>query len=52
MRYFEASDHASFYAKDIPVLFAFTGTHADYHRPTDDTPLIDFDGMYAHRQLR
>jgi hypothetical protein len=42
---FNASDHASFYYKDIPVLFAFTGTHPDYHRPSDDTERINFDGM-------
>lgn len=29
------SDHATFFHKNIPVLFFFTGTHADYHRPTD-----------------
>jgi hypothetical protein len=51
MRFFEASDHASFYRKDIPVLFAFTGTHPDYHKPTDDTPLIDFGGMYRIANL-
>jgi hypothetical protein len=42
---FNASDHASFYYKDIPVIFTFTGTHADYHRPSDDSPLINYDGM-------
>lgn len=42
---FNASDHASFYYKDIPVLFSFTGTHAEYHRPADDTDLINFSGM-------
>lgn len=42
---FNASDHASFYYKNVPVLFAFTGTHADYHRPSDDTNLINFAGM-------
>ncbi len=42
---FNASDHASFYYKDIPVIFTFTGTHPDYHRPSDDTPLINFEGM-------
>jgi S1-C subfamily serine protease len=31
--------------KDIPVLFAFTGTHVDYHRPSDDTERINFPGM-------
>lgn len=39
------SDHASFNEKGIPVLFLFTGTHRDYHRPSDDTPLINFEGM-------
>ncbi len=39
------SDHESFYRKGVPVLFAFTGTHRDYHRPTDDTNLINFPGM-------
>ncbi len=38
------SDHASFYAKDIPVLFAFSGLHEDYHRPSDDVDKIDYDG--------
>lgn len=39
------SDQQSFYVKDIPVLFAFTGTHSDYHRPSDDTHLVNFAGM-------
>lgn len=42
---FFASDHASFYKKDIPVLFFFTGTHADYHRPSDDAEKINYEGM-------
>jgi hypothetical protein len=29
------SDHASFYAAGIPVLFLFTGNHDDYHKPSD-----------------
>jgi Zn-dependent M28 family amino/carboxypeptidase len=29
------SDHTSFYNRKIPVLHFFTGTHADYHRPSD-----------------
>ncbi len=40
------SDHASFYMKDIPVLFFFTGAHADYHRPTDDMDKINYTGEY------
>jgi hypothetical protein len=38
------SDHASFYRKDIPVLFFFTGQHKDYHRPTDDADKINYPG--------
>jgi hypothetical protein len=38
------SDHASFVAKHIPVLFAFTGVHKEYHQPEDDWQLIDADG--------
>lgn len=30
-----SSDHTSFYVKDIPVLFFFSGLHADYHKPSD-----------------
>ncbi len=39
------SDHTSFYLKDIPVLFFFTGTHEDYHKPSDDTDRINFEGQ-------
>src|SRR5690554_154208 len=39
-----ASDHTSFYYKDIPVLHYFTDTHSDYHRPSDDIELINFEG--------
>ena len=38
------SDHTSFYRKDIPVLFYFTGLHADYHKPTDDFDKINYTG--------
>ena len=38
------SDHSSFYGKKIPVLFFFTGTHEDYHKPSDDTEKINFKG--------
>jgi hypothetical protein len=38
------SDHSSFYGKKIPVLFFFTDTHEDYHKPSDDTEKINFDG--------
>jgi len=38
------SDHTSFYLKNIPVLFFFTGIHKDYHKPTDDVDKINFTG--------
>lgn len=38
------SDHTSFYRKDIPVLFFFTGTHSDYHKPSDDADKINYEG--------
>lgn len=41
------SDHTSFYKKNIPVLFFFTGTHEDYHKPTDDLEKINFDGVLS-----
>ncbi|MCC7401510.1 MAG: M20/M25/M40 family metallo-hydrolase [Chitinophagaceae bacterium] len=38
------SDHTSFYRKDIPVLFYFTGLHPDYHKPSDDFDKINYTG--------
>jgi Peptidase family M28/PDZ domain/PA domain len=38
------SDHASFYAKDVPVLFISTGAHTDYHTPDDDLEAINLEG--------
>ena len=40
-----SSDHTSFYLQDIPVLHLFTGTHTDYHKPSDDADRINFTGM-------
>ncbi len=42
---FGPSDHSSFYGKQIPVLFFFTGTHADYHKPTDTAEKINYQGL-------
>ncbi len=38
------SDHTSFYNAGIPVLFFFTGTHKDYHKPSDRAELINYAG--------
>ncbi|MBS0210455.1 MAG: M20/M25/M40 family metallo-hydrolase [Planctomycetes bacterium] len=42
---FGPSDHSSFYGKKIPVMHFFTGTHKDYHRPSDDIDKINAQGM-------
>jgi aminopeptidase YwaD len=42
---FGASDHASFYAEDIPVFFISTGAHSDYHTPADTWDKINYEGM-------
>jgi len=39
------SDHTSFYLQDIPVLHFFTGQHEDYHKPSDDADLINYEGI-------
>ncbi|GAB3171070.1 M20/M25/M40 family metallo-hydrolase [Telluribacter humicola] len=46
-----ASDHTSFYLKQIPVLFFFTGVHSDYHKPSDDTDKINVDGTASVLRL-
>jgi hypothetical protein len=38
------SDHTSFYLKNIPVLHFFTGSHSDYHKPSDDSEKINYEG--------
>jgi hypothetical protein len=38
------SDHTSFYRKNVPVLFFFTGTHSDYHKPSDEADKINYEG--------
>jgi len=37
------SDHSSFYSKQVPVLFFWTGTHNDYHKPSDTFDKINYD---------
>lgn len=39
---FGPSDHSSFYGKQIPVLFFWTGTHNDYHKPSDTFEKINY----------
>jgi aminopeptidase YwaD len=42
---FAPSDHTSFYVAGRPVLFFFTGAHADYHRPSDTWERINATGL-------
>lgn len=45
------SDHDSFFKRRVPVLFFETGRHADYHRPSDDANLLNYDGIQHLGQL-
>jgi hypothetical protein len=45
------SDHTSFYAKGVPVVFLFTGAHADYHRPSDTAEKVDPAAVTAAARL-
>ena len=45
------SDQTAFYAKNIPVLFFFTGAHVDYHRATDTSDKIDGEGLASVARL-
>ena len=44
-RFYYRSDHYNFAKNNIPVIFYFTGVHADYHKSTDTVDKIDFDKM-------
>ncbi|MDD3687763.1 MAG: M20/M25/M40 family metallo-hydrolase [Bacteroidales bacterium] len=39
------SDHASFYAKNVPVFFISTGAHSDYHTPSDSPEKLNYTAM-------
>lgn len=45
------SDQTSFYAAGVPVLHFFTGTHEDYHRPSDDWEKINAEGLARIAEL-
>jgi hypothetical protein len=42
-RFFFRSDHFNFARREVPAIFFFTGTHEDYHRPSDTVDKIDLD---------
>jgi Peptidase family M28/PDZ domain/PA domain len=45
------SDHMSFYNKKIPALHFFTGSHPDYHRPSDTWEKLNVEGMARVSEL-
>lgn len=50
-QYFFRSDQASFAMKRIPVLFYFTGEHADYHKLSDEVHKINFADLVGITKL-
>ena len=50
-RIYYRSDHWNFAKNDVPIIFYFNGTHADYHKPTDTVEKIEFDLMAKRAQL-
>ncbi len=50
-KYYMRSDHYNFVKNNIPVIFYFNGTHADYHKPTDTVDKIDFEILTNRARL-
>ena len=50
-RFYYRSDHYNFAKNGIPIIFYFTGTHADYHKPTDTPDKIEYDLLELRTQL-
>lgn len=50
-RFYERSDHYNFVQKGIPAVFFFSGTHSDYHRPTDTPDKLNYELIAKRAQL-
>lgn len=50
-RFYYRSDHYNFAKKNIPVIFYFSGTHEDYHKPTDTPDKIQYDLLENRARL-
>ena len=50
-RFYYRSDHYNFAKNGIPSVFYFNGTHADYHKPTDEVDKIEFDALEKRTRL-
>ncbi|WP_445819005.1 M28 family metallopeptidase [Algibacter sp. TI.3.09] len=50
-RFYYRSDHYNFAKNNIPVIFYFNGTHADYHKPSDTPDKIRYDLLETRARL-
>ncbi len=50
-RFYYRSDHYNFAKHNIPIIFYFNGTHADYHRPTDTPDKINYELLENRTRL-
>ena len=50
-QFYYRSDHYNFAKNGIPVIFYFSGTHEDYHKPSDDVEKIDFNKLQKTTRL-
>ena len=50
-RFYYRSDQYNFAKNNIPVIFYFSGTHEDYHKPTDTVEKIEIDALQKRTQL-
>lgn len=50
-RFYYRSDHYNFAKNNIPIIFYFNGTHADYHRPGDTPDKINYDLLENRTRL-
>ena len=50
-RFYYRSDHYNFAKNNVPIIFYFSGTHKDYHRPGDTPDKINYDLLENRARL-
>lgn len=50
-RFYYRSDHYNFVKNNVPIIFYFSGTHEDYHRPGDTPDKINYDLLEDRARL-
>lgn len=50
-RFYYRSDHYNFAKNNVPIIFYFNGTHADYHKPTDTPDKINYELLENRTKL-